>query len=76
MNKHIAFSPRIFVLFGAGAVPPPPPPTQWGEGGLIGPPSDIRYFSIYNLHNKLMSLGGSNQTSFFGLLVFCLGYHA
>ncbi len=38
---------QIFVLFGTGAVPPPPPSTQWGEGGLIGPPSDIRYFSIY-----------------------------
>jgi hypothetical protein len=62
--------PQIFVLFGTGAVPSPPHPTQWGEGGLIGPPRDIRYFLIYNLHKAYVT-GGSNQTSFFGLLVFC-----
>jgi hypothetical protein len=54
MNKHTAFVPQIFVLFGTGAVSPPPPPTKWREGGLIGPPRDIRYFSIYYLHNKLL----------------------
>jgi hypothetical protein len=57
-NKYTAFLPQIFVLFGTGAVSPPPSPTHWGEGRLIGPPHDIRYFSINNLLNKLISLGG------------------
>jgi hypothetical protein len=34
-EQHTA---QIFVLFGTGAVSPSPPSTQWGEGGLIGPP--------------------------------------
>jgi hypothetical protein len=79
MNKHTAFLLQIFFLFETGAVPPPPPPTQWGEGGLIGPSRDIRYFSIYNLHNKLMSLGVQSDLLFWivGVLprISCIKQH-
>jgi hypothetical protein len=38
-----------------------------GGRGSDWTPRGVRYFSIYNLCNKLMSLGRSNQTPFLDL---------
>ncbi len=53
-----------------------PHPQLSGEGGLIGPPHDIRYFSIDDLHNTVgtmelahvMELASSLSNEILGML--------